>query len=130
MPNTDPAARYRAYLAVLNERRLDDLVHHVADRLTYNGEAMTGQAYRDLLAGDLAAIPDLFYDARLVVADGDMVAARLLFDCTPQRDFLGFTPDGRRLVFAEHVFYRYRDGRIAEVTSLIDRAAVAAQLAA
>ena len=130
MPNTDLAARYRAYLAVLNERRLDDLVHHVADRLTYNGEAMTRQEYRDLLAGDLAAIPGLLYDARLVVADGDRVAARLLFDCTPQGDFLGFTPDGRRLVFAAHVFYRYRDGRIAEVTSLIDRAAVAAQLAA
>ena len=41
------------------------------------------------------------------------VAARLLFACTPQHAFLGFTPDGRRLVFAEHVFYRYRDGRIA-----------------
>jgi hypothetical protein len=55
---------------------------------------------------------------------------RMADHCTPQRDFLGFRPDGRRLVFAEHVFYRYRDGRIAEVTSLIDRAAIAAQPAA
>jgi predicted ester cyclase len=56
------------------------------------------------------------------------VACRLVFDCTPVREFLGFTPDGSRLRFAEHVFYDFRDGRIAAVTSMIDRAAIAAQL--
>jgi SnoaL-like polyketide cyclase len=56
------------------------------------------------------------------------VACRLVFDCTPQREFLGFIPDGRRLAFAEHVFYRFDGGRIAAVWSLIDRAAIAEQL--
>jgi predicted ester cyclase len=40
----------------------------------------------------------------------------------------GFSPNGKRLIFAEHVFYLFRDGRIAAVLSLIDRAAIAAQL--
>jgi predicted ester cyclase len=56
------------------------------------------------------------------------VACRLVFDCTPQREFLGFTADGRRVTFAEHVFYRFENDRIAAVWSLIDRAAIAEQL--
>jgi predicted ester cyclase len=124
----DLEARYRAYLAVLNDRRLDDLEHYVQDELTYNGAPMSRRQYQDLIAADVAAIPDLTYDAHLVVASGDHVACRLVFTCTPEREFLGFTPDGRRLTFAEHVFYRFEDGRIAAVWSLIDRAAIAEQL--
>jgi steroid delta-isomerase-like uncharacterized protein len=123
-------SHYRAYLAALNERRLDDLVHFVRDELTYNGETMTRRQYQDLIAGDIAATPDLFFDADIVVATDDRVACRIVFDCTPRDRFLGFTPNGNRLHFAEHVFYRFRDGRIAEVSSLIDRAAIAAQLGA
>jgi steroid delta-isomerase-like uncharacterized protein len=121
---------YREYLAALNERRLDDLDRFVHDELTYNGEPMTRADYRALLAGDVEAIPDLFFDAQIIVATDDRVACRLLFTCTPVREFLGFTPDGRRLTFAEHVFYDFRAGRIAAVTSLIDRHAIQAQLAA
>ena len=124
----DLEARYRAYLAVLNDRRLDDLEHYVQDELTYNGAPMTRRQYQDLIAADVAAVPDLRYDAHLVVATGDQVACRLVFDCTPQREFLGFTTDGGRLTFAEHVFYRFDGGRIAAVWSLIDRAAIAEQL--
>ena len=124
----DLEARYRAYLDVLNERRLDDLVHFVQDELSYNGETMTRRQYQDLIAADITAIPDLFFDAQIVVASGDQVACRLVFDCTPQHEFLGFSPNGERLRFAEHVFYRFREGRIAAVSSLIDRPAIEAQL--
>jgi len=124
----DLEARYRAYLDVLNERRLDDLVHFVQDELSYNGETMTRRQYQDLIAADIAAIPDLFFDAQIVVASGDQVACRLVFDCTPQHECLGFSPNGERLSFAEHVFYQFRDGRIAAVWSLIDRPAIEAQL--
>jgi predicted ester cyclase len=128
MTSADLEAHYRAYLDALNERRLDDLVHYVQDELTYNGETMTRRQYRDMIAGDIAAIPDHFFDARIIVAGGDQVACRIVFDCTPQHEFLGFTPNGERVRFAEHVFYRFRDGRIAAVSSLIDRTAIEAQL--
>jgi len=36
--------------------------------------------------------------------------------------------NGRRVVFTENVFYRFRDERIAEVLSVIDKAAIEAQL--
>jgi len=119
---------YRAYLAALDERRFDDLVDFVAGDLTYNGERMTRRQDWGMIAADAAAIPDLVFAAEVVVAAGDRVACRLVFDCTPRSEFLGFTPNGRRLVFAEHVFYRFRDGRITEVASLIDRPAIERQL--
>ena len=141
---SDLESRYRAYLTALNERRLDDLADHVHDELTYNDEPMTRRQYRDLIAADLAAAPDLFYDAQLVVASDDAVgnvaggtsgdaagghvACRLVFDCAPRGELLGFRPEGARLRFAEHVFYRYEHGRIAAVRSMIDRAAIAEQL--
>jgi predicted ester cyclase len=121
---------YRDYLAVLNERRFADLIRYVHDDLTYNGEPMTRQQYADLIAGDVAAIPDLAYQVDLLVATDGQVACRLMFDCTPVGEFLGFRPDGGRVTFAEHVFYRFRDGRIADVRSLIDRDAIRRQLAA
>jgi predicted ester cyclase len=103
-------------------------VHYVHEELTYNGETMTRRQYQSLIAADIAAIPDLLYDARIVVASSDQVACRIVFDCVPEREFLGFSPNGERIVFAEHVFYRFRDGRISAVSSLIDRAAIARQL--
>ena len=64
-----------------------------------------------------------------LVADGDVVACRLLFRCRPERTFLGFEPTGETITFAEHAFYEFRDGRIVAVSSLLDVRAVAAQMA-
>jgi len=128
MTNVDLETRYRAYLDALNARRLDDLVHYVQDELSYNGETMTRRQYQDLIAADIAAIPDLIFDAHIIVASDEHLACRLVFDCIPQHEFLGFSPNGERLCFAEHVFYHFRDGRIAAVSSLIDRPAIEAQL--
>jgi predicted ester cyclase len=130
MTSADLETRYRSYLDTLNERRLDDLVHYVQDELSYNGATMTRRQYQDLIAADITAIPDLIFDAQILIASVDHVACRLVFNCTPQHEFLGFSPNGERLCFAEHVFYRFRDGRIAAVWSLIDRPAIEAQLRA
>ncbi|MFI1390328.1 ester cyclase [Streptomyces griseoaurantiacus] len=124
----DLESHYRAYLRALNERRLDDLVHFVRDTLTYNGEPMERRRYRDMIATDIAAVPDLRFDVGLLVVSADQVACRLVFDCTPRHEFLGFVPDGGRVSFAEHVFYTFEDGRIATVWSLIDRDALARRL--
>jgi predicted ester cyclase len=119
---------YRAYLAALDERRLDDLHRFVHDRLTYNGDDWTLDRYRSRLAEDARGIPDLRYEVRLLVTGPDHVAARLWFDCTPRHDFLGIPATGRRVSFAEHVFYRFRDARIEHVWSVIDTDAVRRQL--
>ena len=120
---------YRGYLGTLNERRFGDLGQFVHDVVVRNGQTLTVQQYAQFIADDVAAIPDLEYVIDQLVASNDTVAARLWFDCTPVREFLGVPPPGHRVQFAEHVFYRFRDGRIEQVWSLIDTEALRDQLA-
>jgi predicted ester cyclase len=119
---------YREYLAALNDRRLDDLDQFVHERLIYNGEEWTREEYRSLLADDVRKVPDLHYDIQLLVVGTDHVACRLWFDCTPQQRFLGIDAGGRRISFAEHVFYRFRANRIEQVWSVTDVDGVRRQL--
>jgi predicted ester cyclase len=119
---------YLAYLDALNDRRFGDLDAHVHDEVTYNGDVMTRRQYVDMIAADTAAVPDLHFDAQLLVAADGLVACRLWFECTPTGTFFGREPTGRPISFCEHVFYRFRAGRIAHVWSLIDREAIAAAL--
>ena len=124
----DLRQHYLDYLAVLNERRFDDLVDFVAVGLTYNGRAITRADYQQSRREEVLAIPDLRFDVGLLVVEDERVACRLEFDCTPEGTFLGFEPQGGRVRFAEHVFYRFADGLIVEVTSLVDREAIRLQL--
>lgn len=126
----DLEIRYNAYLTAINERRFDDLVQHVHEELTYNGSPMTVKQYQELITASVSAMPDLFFNPQLLVAADHQVACRLVYDCTLQGELFGYTGDGARLHFAEHAFYRYRDGRIAVVESLFDSAAIAQQLSA
>ncbi len=128
MTTGDLATVYQRYLQCLNEHRWDDLHEFVQDELAYNSTSMSLDDYRAARRAEARAIPDLRFTAELLVADADTVAARLFFRCTPQQPFLGFEPTGTLMSFAEHVFYRFRDQRIAEVWSLIDTPAIAAQI--
>ncbi|WP_006247132.1 ester cyclase [Mycolicibacterium tusciae] len=120
---------YRRYLLCLNERRWDDLGEFVSDDVIHNGKSLGLSGYQAMLEADTAAIPDLLFAAELMVAQADVVACRLGFECTPQHRFLGFDPPGTPITFAEHVFYRFRDSKIVQVWSVIDTQAIAAQIA-
>jgi predicted ester cyclase len=81
-----------------------------------------------MLEGNYCDIPDLRFAVELLVCNPPYVASRLAFDCSPAGQFLGLAVNGRRVRFAENVFYRYLMGRISEVWSVIDKAAIEAQL--
>jgi predicted ester cyclase len=119
---------YRDYLRCLNDRQWDELGRFVADGVLYNGDLLGLSGYRAMLETDTDAIPDLRFIPEILIADDRVVSCRLFFQCTPQRSFLGFEPTGERISFAEHVFYRFEKGLIAEVWSLIDKEAVRRQI--
>ena len=121
---------YLTYIAALNAEDYAALDAFVAPDVVYNGETMGREAYVDQIRRSHAALEGLVYRVDRLVATDEDVAARLVFDVLPVAPFFGVAPTGRRAVFAEHVFYRFETGRIAEVSSLIDRAAYAAQLGA
>ncbi len=120
---------YRAYVACLNAQDWPALTRFVHDELRYNGRRVGSSEYREMLERDFREIPDLRFDVQLLVAEPPLVASRLRFDCTPRGTFLGVQVDGRRVSFTENVFYAFRGSRIEQVWSVIDKAAIEAQLA-
>lgn len=128
MNGAELAERYRGYLACLNSRNWPDLGLFVDDDVHYNGERIGLDGYHSMLEADVRAIPDLRFDARLLIAEPPHVACRLWFDCTPAGDLFGYSVNGQRVTFSENVFYTFAKGRIREVWSVIDKAAVGAQL--
>ncbi|HMR33715.1 MAG TPA: ester cyclase [Geminicoccaceae bacterium] len=125
---TELARLYRDYIACLNRRDWTGLGRFVHDEVQHNGRQLGLSGYRAMLEQDFREIPDLHFNIRMLVCDPPFVAGRLVFDCTPAGKFLGLDIDGRRVVFAENVFYEFRDSRIAQVWSVIDKAAIEAQL--
>jgi predicted ester cyclase len=81
-----------------------------------------------MLGRDFREIPDLYFSIELLVSDPPHVASRLAFDCSPQGKFLGLDVNGKRVAFAENVFYEFRNGKIVRVWSIIDKAAIEAHL--
>jgi predicted ester cyclase len=122
------STRYRAYIACLNRQDWAGLQEFVRDDVRHNGRALGLAGYRAMLERDFAEIPDLRFNIELLVTEPPLVASRLRFDCTPKGLFLGLPVNGKRVVFAENVFYKFRRGKIDEVWSVIDKAAIEAQL--
>ena len=119
---------YRAYIACLNAQDWPNLGRFVAEDARHNGRAFGLAGYRAMLERDFQEIPDLQFNIALLVVDPPMIAARLRFDCTPKGAFMGLPVNGRRVTFTENVFYEFREGKIVEVWSVIDKAAIVAQL--
>jgi predicted ester cyclase len=80
------------------------------------------------VAEGLDEIPDLHFNIQMLISDPPYVASRLGFDCTPKGTFLGLHVGGKRVSFTENVFYEFRSEKIREVWSVIDKAAIEAQL--
>ena len=76
----------------------------------------------------MEAFPDLYFDVQLPISDPSYIASRLGFDCSPKGGFLGLHVNGKRVSFTENVFYEFRGERIEQVWSVIDKAAIEAQL--
>jgi predicted ester cyclase len=123
------AELYRAYIDGLNRQAWDELGRYVAEDVEHNGRPFGLAGYRAMLIRDYEDIPDLRFNIDMLACEPPLVAARLMFDCSPKGLFLGLPVNGRRVVFAENVFYRYRADRIAAVWSVIDKSAIEAQLA-
>ena len=128
MTASDLAIFYRRYIDCLNAQdwaRLGDFVHRDVRR---NGVRLGLAGYRDMLENDFAQIPDLRFVIDFLVSEPPRVASRLVFECTPEGTFMGLAVNGRRIAFAENVFYEVVDQRIRDVWSVIDKAAIETQL--
>jgi len=128
MSKQDLCDTYRGYIACLNRQDWASLGQFVGEGVHYNGKRVGLVGFREMLEGDFRAIPDLRFVIDRLIADPPHIAARLCFDCTPVGQLFGLPVSGQRVVFSENVFYEFKDGRVCDVWSVIDKAAIEAQL--
>ena len=119
---------YRNYICCLNRQDWPKLGEFVHDDVEHNGRRVGLAGYREMLERDFIEIPDLHFNIEMLVSAPPVIASRLRFDCTPKTKFLGLEVNGRKVSFAENVFYEFRDRKIRQVWSVIDKAAIEAQL--
>lgn len=122
------AGIYRDYIACLNRQDWENLGLYVREEVTHNDRPFGLAGYRAMLEQDFRAIPDLHFDIKLLVSEPPHIACRLWFDCTPTATLFGLPVNGKRIRFAENVFYEFEGRRIKRVWSVIDKAAIEMQL--
>jgi predicted ester cyclase len=128
MTSADLRSIYQAYLDCLNAQDWSRLGEFVDDEVSHNDRPFGVAGYRAMLENDFLQIPDLRFEAELVVCEPPVIAARLRFDCSPKGSFLDLPVNGRTVSFTENVFYEFKAGRIKRVWSVIDKAAIEAQI--
>lgn len=128
MLRTDLSGIYRKYIACLNRQDWRNLENFVHRDVRHNGMELGVSGYREMLERDFSQIPDLYFNIDMLVSDPPYVASRLHFDCTPRGEFLGLDVNGKRVTFAENVFYEFREEKIWRVWSVIDKASIEGQL--
>eukprot|EP01037_Dinobryon_pediforme_P040314 gene40314-49383_t len=128
MTKTDLAEIYRDYIACLNLRDWPQLGRFVDDEAIHNDRRIGLSGYLAMLERDYDEIPDLYFNVQMVVSDPPFIASRIRFDCSPWDTFLGLPINGRTVSFTENVIYEFRAAKIVQVWSVIDKAAIEAQI--
>lgn len=124
----DLTSIYRDYIACLNQQDWPKLANFVHEDAHHNSRQIGLTGYREMLERDFQEIPDLYFDIQLLICEPPRIASRLKFNCTPKGNFLGLGVNGRKVSFSENVFYEFQNMKIWQVWSIIDKAAIEAQL--
>ena len=119
---------YQNYIGCLNKQDWPHLDRFVDDEVIHNGRSVGLSGYLEMLKRDFDEIPDLYFNVQMLVSDPPYIAARIGFECTPKGNFLGLHVNGKRISFAENVIYELRNEKIVKVWSVVDKAAIEAQI--
>ncbi|KAI0379613.1 SnoaL-domain-containing protein [Hypomontagnella monticulosa] len=123
--------KYRQYIGCINAQTMEAELHRFCHpQVVHNTKALTIEEYRLLIQEAFTAIPDITFGLHTVVVDerAQRVAVRIEFSGTPIGVFAGVKPNGRSVSFCEHVTYRFEEGKIARVWSIVDWPSYQAQL--
>lgn len=121
---------YQRYVAALNAHEFGGMDEFINDTTTLNGEPATRDDLLAVQRADVEAVPDLHWELRELLVDGDRIAARLTNTGTPAKEWLGVPATGRSFEITEFAIYQVRDGRFVHMTALHDKATMQRQLTA
>lgn len=128
MSETNLREFFARYIDALNTHEFQRMTGFIHDELILNGQRVTRDHVIKELQGHVDAVPDFLWRVKVLVVEGDRVAARLFNKGTPAKPWLGLTPTGASVEYAEYASHKVRDGRFDEMWYLIDAQAVQRQL--
>ena len=116
MPVEDnKAAVQRFYQDVINGRNLDALGELLTpDGVDHTFGSQSPEQARQFFGMVQQAFPDMRVEVHEVIAEGDLVAARVTYTGTHQGEFVGIPATGRKTTISGVDFFRMQDGRQAE----------------
>jgi predicted ester cyclase len=123
----------RHFEEVWNKSDLAVVDEIMAPDISYQGEHLTRDEWRDLLVPWRIGLPDFRYHVDQLIAEGDLVAANARITGTHRGVFhyrrMGpWAPTGNSVDARVMIFFRLAEGRIVEVQAIMDSAAFAQQL--
>lgn len=104
----------------LISKTIDEAVHPDMLLHTPMGEATGPGALKQVMAIGHRVFPDLHVTVEDVIAEGDKVVARNTVTGTHQGQYLGLPPTGKRVAYSEIFIFRFSDGRVAEISGVVD----------
>jgi predicted ester cyclase len=128
MSESDLRGFYLRYMQELNAHQFGNMAEFIDDRTTLNGEPATRDDLIAVQKADVDAVPDLHWELKELLFDGDRLAARLVNTGTPVKEWLGVAPTGASFEIVEYAIYQVRDGRFVHMTALHDASELLRQL--
>ena len=96
---------------LMDEVLAENVVQHISAQPP---QARSREGFKQLLPALPPAFPDVRFEVENVIAEGDMVAFRLVWTATHQGDFFGIPPTGSRTTVSEMHMFRIADGKVVE----------------
>ena len=111
-------------LAVIDELIAEDFVDHEE----FPGLQPTREGVKQFFAMLRSAFPDLRMEVREILADGDLVSARVVVTGTHEEDFMGMPSSGNHIEVQVFDMVRIRDGQVTEHWGLMDAMSIMRQI--
>ncbi|MEX2425853.1 MAG: ester cyclase [Thermomicrobiaceae bacterium] len=104
----------------------------IADAVTFHyagtPRAVTQEQMSAIVLQWRAAFPDLNMSIDEIIAEGDIIAARLTMSGTHQGEWTGTAPTGRSFTMALTMFFRFEHGKMVELWESDDQLGFREQL--
>jgi steroid delta-isomerase-like uncharacterized protein len=111
-------------LAVIDELIAEDFVDHEE----FPGLQPNKEGVKQFFAMLRSAFPDLRMEVREILADGDLVSARVVATGTHQADFMGMPSSGNHIEVQVFDMVRIHDGQVTEHWGLMDAMSIMQQI--
>ena len=124
-------ALVRHHYEQLNQQQLDAAVEVFAATTKVHGfapEPLSFAAYRQVLGVFFTAFPDARISIVEMVAEGDKVAAHIIFQGTQLGEFQGIAPTGKQVTVSGMAIFAFTGGKVSEGWLALDNLGLLQQL--